>query len=197
MFGDTQPITRAFTRRAVDQLSRLQSVQSFGELSQFLSAAAGDEETLQMRDSMSTVASHIERVSALLQDVSNGRAAEAKALALASLAQALKTHHMFVGDLSVTWQSQFEFTSYVKSLDFFRNQVAHWLMPQAQQTQPLVATDFEVSAWRLLGGGALLIDVVDESRDVLPDWRSDATDGPRTTSAWARLLARLRRLWGR
>jgi hypothetical protein len=181
-------------RLSVDSVSRMPSMQSFGELSQFLRAAAADEESLQVSDSMSQLVAHTEAIVGFLasQAPNSDGAARLDPL-LTGLMAALRNHlHMLEG-LGGGWQSHFEYRSYKKALKHFIGQVEQWLRqvrdPEAPALSPVA---FEVNAWRVLGMGALLIDVHDQplSSELEPAAEPRAS-GSLVARAWAWLARRL------
>ena len=147
-------------RLSEDPASRLHSIQSFGELSHFLRAAVADEEALKVSDSMGEVAAHIEVVAAFLVHPKNADSAPQLAQMLMDLLNALRNHAALLEALDAGWHSQYEFKSYAAAIKQFRRQVGQWAREARDpQAPPLSAVEFELNAWRLLGLGALLIDV--------------------------------------
>lgn len=160
------------------------SLPSYDEYSEIMRAAVADEESLQMSESLYALSSQIEA----LTEARRLPHADATWLApyFLDLLDTLRDHHAMVLDLNGDWDRFLEFKAHMAAVNQFRSQVTHWAhtvrFPSAQA--PL-QSDFDVSAWRLLGAGALLLDVYEQSR------KSDAqAEAP--TSAWSRLVGWIR-----
>lgn len=150
-------------RLTIDPASRLPTLQSFGELSSFLRAAVADEQSMQVTDNMAQVAAHIEAVAGFLVHPRNADSAAQLVPVLEALRAVLRDHAVLLDGLDTPWQSLYEFSAYVGALNHFRDQVALWLEDAHEpEAPPLGAVEFELNAWRMLGLGALLIDVHDQ-----------------------------------
>lgn len=143
--------------------SQSHSFQSFGEYSQFLRSAVADEESLQVGESLQTLAVQIEALVAMLQQ----RNTEPRPLSMAliDLVGDLRTHRALLLGLSDDWHSNYEFDAHFAALNHFRILVTQWAMEAAppRNIAP-VLTDFDLNAWRVLGAGSLLLDVYEQSR---------------------------------
>ncbi len=150
-------------RLTIDPASRLPTLQSFGELSNFLRAAVADEQSMQVTDNMAEVAAHIEVVAGFLVHPRNTDSAAQLVQVLDGLRTVLRDHAIQLDALDGAWQGLYEFNAYVGALNHFRDQVALWLEDAREpEAPPLGAVEFELNAWRMLGLGALLIDVHDQ-----------------------------------
>ena len=159
----------------------MSSPRTFGEYSEILRAAVADEESLQMGESLQRLSHQIEAVT------ETWRLPHADATWLAphflELLDTLRDHHAMVLDLNRDWDRFLEFKAHMAAVNQFRAQLAQWVqvvrLPGAQAPSQ---TDFDVSAWRLLGAGALLLDVYEQSS------RQDEPQEEAQNSAWSRLL---------
>lgn len=160
------------------------SVRSYGEYSEILRAAVADEESLQMGESLHALSAQIETLTEAW------RLPHEDATWLIpyflDLMDTLRDHHAMVLDLNHDWDRFLEFKAHMAAVNQFRSQLTQWAhvvrLPGAQA--PL-QSDFDVSAWRVLGAGALLLDVYEQS----------SKDGPHPearTSAWSRLVGWIR-----
>lgn len=160
------------------------SVCSYGEYSEILRAAVADEESLQMGESLHTLSAQIEA----LTEAWRLPREDATWLApyFLDLLDTLRDHHAMVLDLNRDWDRFLEFKAHMAAVNQFRSQLTQWAqwvrLPGAQA--PL-QSDFDVSAWRLLGAGALLLDVYEQSS------KTSAETEVRT-SAWSRLVGWIR-----
>jgi hypothetical protein len=162
------------SRLPIDPSTHLPSIQSFGELSQFLRGAIADEESRELSESMSLLASQIELiVAALLTDRLRVRVAPL----LVDLLTVLRGHRQLVVGLSPAWRGLYEYPGYLQALNNFRVLTGEWLLqggPQSTQLQ-VTADDFELVAWRTLGEGLLLIDMYDQQ---VASRRQEPASGP-------------------
>ncbi|HSV45342.1 MAG TPA: hypothetical protein VLJ58_06075 [Ramlibacter sp.] len=171
----------------------LQSIHSFGELSNFLRGAMADEDSRELSESMSQLAAHVEAIVASLRG-SQQRATIAPMLV--DLLTVLRTHRNLVVGLAPPWRSLHEYAGYVGSLNQFRVLTGQWLLdggPRSSELQ-LSAEDFELVAWRTLAQGLLLIDMYEQlSRGVLdgphtmPPDTQPSTSPPQAEHWWNRL----------
>jgi hypothetical protein len=161
------------------------SPRTFGQYSELLRAAVADEESLQMGESLQCLSRQIEAVTEAWRLPHT----DARWLAphFLALLDTLRDHHAMVLDLNRDWDRFLEFNAHLAAVNRFRSQLAHWAqlvrLPGAQAPQQ---GDFEVSAWRLLGAGALLLDVYEQSNKA-----SKQEDAP--ISAWSRLVGWIRK----
>jgi hypothetical protein len=172
--------------------TRAHSFQTFGQYSQFLRAAVADEESLQMGESLQSMASHTEAVVAALRAqpvipsfVGRG---------LLALLDDVRVHRSLLQELGADWQMSYEFKSHFAALNHFRALLTQWVGAVASPARTVPTdVDFELVAWRVLGAGALLLDVYEQS--VRTSAQSAANAKP--PSAIARLRASARSVWGR
>jgi len=150
------------SRLPIDPSTLLPSIQSFGQLSNFLRSAVADEECQQMSESMGLLASHIEAVLASLQ-LEPARAVVAPALM--DLLTALRGHRAMVVELSTAWRGLYEYAQYLSALNNLRVLIGQWLLQDKGKRFTAVSlADFELIAWRTLGEGMLLIDMYEQWR---------------------------------
>ena len=161
------------------------SARSFGHYSQFLRAAMADEESLQLGESLQTMAEHIERVAELLrQPPPDDRTAVARALV--ELLDLLRDHRHQVQEMGKDWHQSYEFKNHFLALTQFRSLATRWASESGPpRNQPPSCQEFELSAWRLLGAGALLLDAFEQSANSGADGMGEDTSHP---SWWGRLL---------
>lgn len=184
------------SRLVIDPSTQLPSIQSFGELSQFLRSAMADEESLQLAEGMGVLSLSIEAVLTRLK-LSAAGPTEAAPL-LMDLMTTLREHRALVIGLSPAWRGLYEYASYLAALNNFRVLIGQWLLPPAQPqaaaeppAQDIPLEDFELVAWRTLGEGMLLIDMYEQLRDQAPaesvPAALEATRLRRARNWWVRL----------
>lgn len=160
------------------------SVRSYGEYSEILRAAVADEESLQMGESLHTLSAQIEALTEAW------RLPHADATWLApyflDLLDTLRDYHAMVLDLNRDWDRFLEFKAHMAAVNQFRSQLTQWAqLVRLPGAQAPLQSDFDVSAWRLLGAGALLLDVYEQTS-------KDGTQTEARTSAWSRLVGWIR-----
>jgi hypothetical protein len=159
------------SRLPLDSSTHLPSINTFGDLSNFLRLAVADEDSRLLSEGMGHVAQHAEAVIASLR-VDRSRAAIAPLLV--DMLTVLREHRNLLLGLGLTWRGLYEYAAYLQALNNFRVLIGQWL----QQVEPwddrlrVSAEDFELVAWRTLGEGMLLIDMYEQ-------WlqREEATPG--------------------
>ncbi len=150
------------SRLPIDPSTLLPSINTFGDLSQFLRSAVADEEAQQVGESMSALASHIEAIVAGLK-LNTDRAYIAPLLM--DLLTILREHRGMIIALSPAWRGLYEYASYLQALNNFRVLIGQWLLQgKGRKMEGIVAADFELIAWRTLGEGMLMIDIYDQWR---------------------------------
>jgi hypothetical protein len=160
------------------------SVRSYGEYSEILRAAVADEESLQMGESLHALSAQIET----LTEAWRLPHEDASWLAphFLDLLDTLRDHHAMVLDLNRDWDRFLEFKAHMAAVNQFRSQLTQWAqLVRLPGAQAPLQSDFDVSAWRLLGAGALLLDVYEQSS------KAGATTEA-STSAWSRLVGWIR-----
>ncbi|APW44081.1 hypothetical protein RS694_17105 [Rhodoferax saidenbachensis] len=161
-------------------------MQTFDQYSQFLRAAVADEESLQLGESLQGMAAPIETLVGLLRQPDPD--ANAVAQHLLGLMEVARQHGALVQALGGDWHRFYEFNAHAKTLAHFRTRVALWAREAAESHQRLpVLSEFELAAWRVLGAGALLLDVYEQSAQ-----RAQDAAASRSPFVW-----RLRRAWRR
>jgi hypothetical protein len=137
------------------------SLNTFGEISNFLRGAMADEESRMFSESMQNLALHTEAAVAGLR--LDRRRAHAAPL-LMDLLTALRDHRNLVAGLGLAWRGLYEYSAYLQALNHFRILVGQWLLQVAPWGDQLdvTAEDFGLVAWRTLGEGMLLIDMYEQ-----------------------------------
>ncbi len=156
-------------RVPIDPTTHLPSINSFGDLSQFLRGSVADEDSRQLSESMSQLAAHIEAiVAALLLN----RIRISIAPLLVDLLTVLRAHRTLVVNLGLPWRGLYEYAGYLQALNNFRVLIGQWLLDGGPRSAelPLSAEDFELVAWRTLGEGILMIDMYEQ-------WAREPGDG--------------------
>ena len=103
-----------------------------------------------------------------------------------NLLDILRDHHAMVLELNRDWDRFLEFKAHMAAVNQLRAQLTQWAeLVRLPGAQAPLQSDFDLSAWRLLGAGALLLDVHEQSsRAAAP------ADAP--ISAWSRLVGWIR-----
>jgi hypothetical protein len=145
----------------LDPSTNLPSINSFGELSNFLRGAVADEDSRHFSDSMSQLAVHVEGIIAGLR---LNRSRPTVAPMLVDLLTVLRGHRNLVVNLGLPWRGLYEYAAYLQALNNFRVLIGQWLLDGGPRRAELLvsAEDFELVAWRTLGEGMLLIDMYEQ-----------------------------------
>jgi hypothetical protein len=174
--------------------SQTNSFQTFDEYSQFLRESVADEESLQVGESLQALATQIEAVT----DLWRGAEPQPEWLGpeLERVLHGVQAHHTLVSELGQDWHRYFELGAHLAAVKQFQAQLAHWVQLNAwASATPPNAADFDLSAWRVLGAGALLLDVYEQSSRRHKSRKRRAVKG--WSAWWARcagwLLAKLGR----
>ena len=174
------------SRLPIDPTTHLPSIQTFGELSNFLRGSVADEDCRQFGESMATLASHIEAIVASLR-LSRARASAAPLLM--DLLTVLRGHRALVVGMGPAWRGLYEYAAYLQALNNFRVLIGQWLLDGGSQREMLglTAEDFELVAWRTLGEGMLLIDMYEQlvTRSAPEESALGALEEPRVERALA------------
>ncbi len=167
--------------------------QSFGQFSEFLRGAVADEESLQMGENLQALAVQVEAVMALLE-CQGATATHTAAQALMQVADALRAHRAMLLALGADWHRFYEFDAHFVALNQFRVLVTAWAKDAVAPERKLpMPSDFDVAAWRLLGAGAMLLDVYEQSQSVAKqDAEAAAFSPPDAAPWWGRALQWLR-----
>ena len=149
------------SRLRLNPSTNLPSINSFGELSNFLRTSVADEESRLFSESMGQLSVHIEAIIAGLR-LSRQRAAVAPMLV--DLLTVLRGHRNLVVNLGLPWRGLYEYAAYLQALNNFRVLIGQWLLDGGPGSAELLlsAEDFELVAWRSLGEGMLLIDMYEQ-----------------------------------
>lgn len=149
------------SRLRLDPSTNLPSINSFGELSNFLRSSVADEDSRQLSEGMSHLSVHIEAIIAGLR-LNPMRTVVAPMLV--DLLTVLRGHRNLVVNLGLPWRGLYEYAAYLQALNNFRVLIGQWLLDGGPRSADLLlsAEDFELVAWRTLGEGMLLIDMYDQ-----------------------------------
>lgn len=163
------------------------SFRTFGQYSQFLRAAMADEESLQLGEGLQEIANQIEHVAGLLHQPPPERNAIARSLV--ELLDALREHRHQVQELGSDWHATYEFKSHFHALTQFRSLVTRWASESGPpRNQPPSGEEFELTAWRLLGAGALLLDAFEQT-GARALQNLAAAENTRPSGWWGRFLS--------
>lgn len=181
---------RAHNRRmSVPRTSLPPSLQSFGDISRFLREGVADEDSRQLRDSLSVL-------SGLIEEAVRARRSSTDAAvilrAATQLFQNAREHQLLLTGLGSAWHGLYEFDAYQRALWELRSAISAWKQALEQRSSGEAACfdRFELLAWRTLGEALLLIDMYEH------DGRADTTtDDASTASRPASWWDRLRRRW--
>jgi hypothetical protein len=149
------------SRLRLDRTTNLPSINSFGELSDFLRGSVADEDTRSLSESMSQMSVHIETIIANLR---TNRVRTTVAPLLVDFLTVLRGHRNLVVNLSLAWRGLYEYAAYLQALNNFRVLIGKWLLDGGPRSPELLlsAEDFELVAWRTLGEGMLMIDMYEQ-----------------------------------
>jgi hypothetical protein len=163
-------------RLTIDPLTNLPSINTFGELGNFLRSAIADEDSRLFSESMGALAQHAEAVVAGLR---RSRHRERASPLLMDMLTVLREHRNLVVNLGLAWRGLYEYAAYLQALNNFRVLIGQWLLAASWEDDlPLTAADFERVAWRTMGEGMLLVDMYEQllGREGHCDARSDLAE---------------------
>ena len=160
MNSATQPSTPS-SRLRRDPQTHLPSINTFGDLSNFLRGAVADEDSRQLSESMAQLSVHIETIIAALRV---NRIRTTVAPLLVDFLTVLRGHRLLVVNLGLPWRGLYEYAAYLQALNNFRVLIGQWLLDGGPRSTELLVTaeDFELVAWRTLGEGMLMIDMYEQ-----------------------------------
>ena len=149
------------SRLRLDPITNLPSINTFGELSNFLRSAVADEDSRLLSESMAQLSVHIEAIIAALRV---NRVRTTIAPMLVDLLTVLRGHRNIVVNLGLPWRGLYEYAAYLQALNNFRVLIGQWLLDGGPRSFELLlgAEDFELVAWRTLGEGMLMIDMYEQ-----------------------------------
>ncbi|MBC7916681.1 MAG: hypothetical protein H7Y28_02620 [Rhodoferax sp.] len=167
--------------------SSARGLPTFSHYSQFLRAAMADEESLQLGEGLQIIAGQIEQVAAALREPpADGTAVSHSLMALLDL---LREYRHLVQGMGEDWQGSYEFNAHARALTQFRSLVARWASEAGPpRSQPPDGAEFELSAWRLLGAGALLLDAFEQNGPKPVATDADDQNDQDDPSWWGRLM---------
>jgi hypothetical protein len=149
------------SRLSLNPSTHLPSINSFGELSNFLRGSVADEDCRVFSESMGQLAVHIE---AIIAGLRLNRVRTTIAPMLVDLLTVLRGHRILVVNLGLPWRGLYEYAAYLQALNNFRVLIGQWLLDGGPRSSELLlsAEDFELVGWRTLGEGMLLIDMYEQ-----------------------------------
>ncbi|HUR87628.1 MAG TPA: hypothetical protein VMZ74_00945 [Ramlibacter sp.] len=144
-----------------DPNTALPSINTFGDLSNFLRGAVADEDSRVLSESMAELSVHLEAIIAALRV---NRIRTTIAPMLVDLLTVLRVHRHQVVSLGFSWRGLYEYAAYLQALNNFRVLIGQWLLDGGPRSVQLLLTaeDFELVAWRTLGEGMLMIDMYEQ-----------------------------------
>ena len=144
-----------------DPSTALPSINTFGDLSNFLRGAVADEDSRLLSESMAELSVHLEAIIASLRV---NRIRTTIAPMLVDLLTVLRVHRHMVVSLGLPWRGLYEYAAYLQALNNFRVLIGQWLLDGGPRSLDLLLTaeDFELVAWRTLGEGMLMIDMYEQ-----------------------------------
>jgi hypothetical protein len=143
------------------RFSNLPSINTFGELSNFLRSAIADEDSRIFSDSMAQLALHAEGVMAGLR---LSRKRDHVAPLLMDMLTVLREHRGLVLGLGLAWRGLYEYAGYLQALNNFRVLIGQWLLQAEPWDDELgvTAQEFGLVTWRTMGEGMLLVDMYEQ-----------------------------------
>jgi hypothetical protein len=156
---DTSTLPNSRLKR--DPFTQLPSINTFGDLSNFLRGAVADEDSRLLSESMADLSVHVEAIIAALRV---NRIRTNIAPMLVDLLTVLRAHRHLVVNLGLLWRGLYEYAAYLQALNNFRVLIGQWLLDGGPRSTELAlsAEDFELVAWRTLGEGMLMIDMYEQ-----------------------------------
>ena len=169
------------------------TLQSFGDISRFLREGVADEESRQLRDSLSALSTQIDEAVRIRRTSTDTTAITRRVLTLSHCA---REHQLFLTGLGSAWHALYEFGAYERALRELRNAIADWqqMLERRSPKESASFDQFELLAWRTLGEALLLIDMYEHQSDPPSDLQDRAP--PRKLSVLQRASAWFRR-WRR
>ncbi len=153
--GGTMSVTRP---------SQLLTLQSFGDISRFLREGVADEDSRQLRDSLSALSTQIDEAVRVRRTSTDTDAIARRVVALSHCA---REHQLLLTGLGSAWHALYEFGAYQRALRELRNAIAHWqkMLEQRSPRESASFDQFELLAWRTLGEALLLIDMYEHQSE--------------------------------
>lgn len=181
---DTVPST---SRLPSGMPSNVPSLNTFGEISNFLRGAIADEDCRVFSESMGEVAMHSEAVVAALR---LDRRRESVGPVLMDMLTVLRDHRTLVVNLGLAWRGLYEYAAYLQALNNFRVLIGQWLLHASPWDDQLnvTADDFALVAWRTMGEGMLMVDMYEQ-------WLRREEDESALGSLQEPQLERVRQWW--
>lgn len=138
-----------------------QTLQSFGDISRFLREGVADEESRQLRDSLSALSTQIDEAVRIRRTSTDTTAITRRVLTLSHCA---REHQLFLTGLGSAWHALYEFGAYERALRELRNAIADWqqMLERRSPKESASFDQFELLAWRTLGEALLLIDMYEQ-----------------------------------
>lgn len=147
-------------RLSIDPATNLPSINTFGELSNFLRQAMADEDSRVLSESMGELGAQAEAVIAALR---RSRQRDEAAPLLMDMLTVLRQHRTLVVNLGLAWRGLYEYAAYLHALNNFRVLIGQWLQTTpSEDLLAVTAQDFELVTWRTMGEGMLLVDMYEQ-----------------------------------
>src|SRR5688572_13701014 len=105
------------SRLPLDPSTQLPSINTFGDLSNFLRQAVADEDSRQFSEGLALVAAHSEGV---IRALRSGRDRTRIAPLLVDMLTILRDHRQLVVSLGLSWRGLYEYAAYLQALNNFR-----------------------------------------------------------------------------
>ena len=171
--------------------SQTLTFQSFGDVSRFLREGVADEDSRQLRESLSVLAQQIDEA------VRTRRASKDTAditHCVVTLGHTAREQQLLLTGLGSAWHTLYEFGAYQRALRDLRNAITDWRQTlERRSAQEAACFDqFELLAWRTLGEALLLVDIYEHQSDP----SDDVVEGP-SPSRNVLALQRVRAWFGR
>ena len=147
--------------------------QSFAVISSFLREGLADEDSRELRETLSDLSQGMEAV------LQARRARQDVALLLPlvqQLNESAQAHQVRLSNLGPAWQVMYEFAAYQRTLLGLRGSLQAWqrALQVRSRTEARLFQQFEQRAWRTLGEGLLLVDLYEQGGHL----HSDAPEPP-------------------
>lgn len=148
------------------QPSTKSNFESFHGISRFLRMGFVDEESRDLRDSISLMA---ERIDALVQ-LRQAPVVEVIAQTAHEVLHAIELHRKTVADLGSVWKGLTELRIYQRTLARLQQAALAWQDSLEQQlpSEPDLFHQLEMQAWRTLGDAILVIDIYEQASAAVP-----------------------------
>ena len=171
--------------------SRL-SAQSLSDISRFLREGGANEESRQLRTSLSALAERIEAAVRLRR--LRHEAADITSAAVA-LVQGVRAHQLFLTGMGSAWHALYGFSAYQRAVAQLLGAVQAWqqLLERRSRREGAAFDRVELLAWRTLGEAMLLIDLYEQDGSIPSTATVVAVSAVQRRPVWRRALEWLQR----